>query len=164
MNQAERQFVLWQRYLSQEEQDRLLDNETQSLELAGQHENYLYGECHVLALALHAHSGLPLLALLDNDPFLGGDECLVHVGVALGAGLLDGRGWTSLENIKAKYPTYAPFWSQLNPEQLCGILKIERTGLASPISEALPLAQAVYRLGAECFGLMALAESRSMDS
>lgn len=73
-------------------------------------EDYLYGDCHLMALALHAVSELPMGAIIgtfwdDNDqPFLG----LVHAYCVAdkpdGAWGLDGRGFRLADEYLNEYP------------------------------------------------------------
>lgn len=77
-------------------------------------EFYRRGYCHVLALALHQKTGLPLLALQDQAirPFHGGLP-IVHVGVAVDGGhMLDVEGARPLadtvSDCRARRPKFVP--------------------------------------------------------
>lgn len=78
-------------------------------------EDYLYGDCHLMALALHAVSKLPMGAIIgtfwddDDQPFRG----LVHAYCVAdkpeGAWGLDGRGFRLVEEYLNEYPHEGEF-------------------------------------------------------
>lgn len=78
--------------------DMLIDQDDQQRDL------YLYGSCHLLAVALHRLTGRPIVAALAYDEDID-KEALIHCWVELdGEELLDAGGITSAKSSLQNYP------------------------------------------------------------
>jgi hypothetical protein len=69
-------------------------------------ENYLYGRCHIFALALSEHTNFKVGALIDNEPFhdTNGFPCLEHAFCYFNDDLIiDARGIKSKKEILQEY-------------------------------------------------------------
>lgn len=86
-------------------------------ELTDDEEAFLHGRCHLLAIALHRATGLPLHATLDVDEWTE-RTVLVHAYVKEGDEGIDIRGRFPLETIEDDFPVNQPFETEISEADL----------------------------------------------
>lgn len=92
-------------------------------ELTESEEEHLHGRCHLLAVALHEATGLPLGAYLDEawvDTADGGVEMtvLVHAFVVDGTDAIDIRGRVPLDEVLDEFDFNGPWLVTPSPSDL----------------------------------------------
>jgi hypothetical protein len=81
-------------------------------------EEFLHGRCHLLAVALHELTGLPIGAYLDTDIESGG-TVLVHAFVVEGDDGIDVRGRITVDDIlDDEFDTFDPEFAMLSKESV----------------------------------------------
>jgi len=88
-------------------------------------EAFLHGECHLLTVALHRLSGLPLHAYLDTDMEVEG-PVLAHAFVVDEEGhAVDIRGRTPLDHALDGFDTMEPWLAEITVEELMGLAEAD---------------------------------------
>ena len=130
-------------------------------------EKYLYGKCHIFALALHKLSKLPIYALMDYDPEIQA-VCLVHATVKVvdktinsdvSYQVLDISGLQNPDEVVDKYPTWEPGWTHITPSALLKIAEGSKMtqDISKEIEEAIPKAKEILlKLGIQTKDLKTL--------
>lgn len=86
-------------------------------ELTSDEIEFLHSRCHLLAIALHKMTGLPLHATLDVDEWTE-RTVLVHAYVKDGDDGVDIRGRFSVETIEDDFPVNQPFETEISEVDL----------------------------------------------
>ena len=88
-------------------------------ELVERHEQYLHGNCHLFAVALHRLTGLPIEAALDTD-LMTGRNVLMHAYLRDGDRILDLAGRRDWEVMLQSFDAFRPTRVAMTPRQLLG--------------------------------------------
>lgn len=110
-----------------------------------EYEQYLHGECHLLAIALHQRTGLPLGAYLDTD-LESGNVFLLHAFVMDGEHIIDLKGRRSHENMLEDFDSFDPDLCRMGVDE---VLKLGQGRIRVPaarLREANPAVDRVMAL------------------
>lgn len=88
-------------------------------------EDYLHGQCHVFALALHLEFGFPMVYSIDEYDLERECEVLIHAFCLHGHYAVDVRGYMHSDDILDDFDYNSPYNTEVSVEDLPIFLKRE---------------------------------------
>jgi len=123
--------------------DTAAELEDAALAMAAENEHYLYGNCHVFALALHRVSGWPLGTAMDDDMQVG--LCLTHAFAPVDGLIVDIKGARTFDEMLADFPHTEVDQASID---IIGLAKLGGSATPAALEEevvqALPVAKAIF--------------------